>query len=380
MKNNKQAMTLLLVGAGHSHLMVLRYLIKHPIPRLKIQVISQTNYIPYSGMIPGLIAGHYEWQECHIKLPQLCQKAGVELLIGKIDDVDTENKTVSGPGIAPQSYNWLSLNIGSQSHLDNIKGAKYQGIAAKPIEDFLNKWQHLTKKICNHKSNYKIAIVGGGAASFELALAVQYQLKKRLPATAPEPKFILIVPAKQVLPSHKPWISKQAQKILRRRKIKLHTNSVVTEAHHYGVNLKNGESISANTVIWATQAGCPSWIKNTSISCNEQGFIRVNTFLQSISDPDVFAGGDMIDFYDNPLPNNGVFSIQTGKMLAHNIHNTITNKKLLPFKPQKQFLNLLLIGNKSAILSWGNLTGMGRWVWLWKNYLDRRFVRKLNSD
>ncbi|WP_339673724.1 FAD-dependent oxidoreductase [Dasania marina] len=374
---SKAKMRLVLVGAGHSHLMVLQYFSQKPIAGLQLTVISHSNYIPYSGMIPGLIAGHYSWQQCHIHLANLCHRAQAKLIIGDIDYIDSAEHSVSGPGIPPIAYDWLSLNTGSKNQLDAIAGASDQGLASKPIEQFLPAWQQKITEIQHCRNSYKIAVVGGGAASVELLLAIQQRLQ-----TLPKQATIslsLVTAAKNPLPQYNPANSQLIKKELQRHTIKLYVNSCASKAHHYGLDLADGSSIAANCVIWATQAGGPLWLKNTTVNCDEQGFVHVNQFLQSSSHPNVFAAGDMIHFSEQALPKSGVYAVRTGQALAKNLHRVIRNKALTPYQPQRYFLNILSLGNKRALAQWGIFSAAGSWVWYWKSWLDRRFVNKLNK-
>ncbi|KPK33115.1 MAG: hypothetical protein AMJ66_05880, partial [Betaproteobacteria bacterium SG8_40] len=57
---------LLLIGGGHSHIEVMRRFALRPQADVRLTVVNPTTHTPYSGMLPGLIAGHYTFAQCHI--------------------------------------------------------------------------------------------------------------------------------------------------------------------------------------------------------------------------------------------------------------------------------------------------------------------------
>ncbi|ARN76194.1 selenide, water dikinase SelD [Oceanicoccus sagamiensis] len=374
--NTQQSNTtdLVLVGGGHSHLAVIKQLGMNPVAGLRVTVISKDSHTPYSGMMPGLVAGHYQHDEAHIDLRRLCQFAQVRFFQSEVTHIDLDQQQVHCQGRSPVRYDWLSINIGSQPAIDSIPGAHSCGIAVKPIDRFLSHWQQTVPQLSPAS---KVAIVGGGAASAEVALACQYQWQQ-CNGSDNSPEFTLYCGSDEILPSHNRRTRKTMTALLKQRGITLKVQHKVTGAEqsdgHYQLHFDKTESQTADEIIWAIHAGSPQWPQKTGLACDAQGFISVNSYLQSPSHPNVFAAGDIADFSQQPLAKSGVYAVRAGKHLSNNLRRSVMGQALLPYRPQRQFLSLLMTGDKQAIASRGPFSVTGKWLWRWKDKIDRAFM------
>src|SRR5688572_29346611 len=148
-----------------------------PVPGVRITLVSKDNVAPYSGMLPGLIAGHYSHDEAHIDLRKLCGFAGAQFYRGEVAALDLENKRVLCKDRPPVAFDVLSINTGSTPRSHDIPGAAKYTLPVKPVDRFLARWPELIEQIGSSRAELlRMAVVGGGAGGVELTLSVQFRL------------------------------------------------------------------------------------------------------------------------------------------------------------------------------------------------------------
>lgn len=373
---------LVLVGGGHSHLSVLRHFGMKPVPGLRLTLITRDLHTPYSGMLPGYIAGHYSYDEAHIDLRPLAQFAQARIYHAEVSSIDFDNKNIICAGRPPISFDIASINIGSKPGVLHIPGADEFCIPVKPIDIFLQQWGMLVDKVLLSENEFNLAIVGGGAGGVEMALATQFRLHKLLKdknINHSKLKFDLYCDSENILPTHNRQVQNRFTTILKERNITVHTKHYISEVKENSIINAQGESIPADAVLWVTNASAPAWLAETGLAVDENGFIAVNDCLQSTSHDSIFAAGDIAAVLNHPREKSGVFAVRQGKPLAKNLSRALQNKALKPFIPQKKFLGLISTGDQYAIASRGNWSLGGAWLWNAKDWIDRRFMDLFNK-
>lgn len=366
---------LCLIGGGHSHVRVIKQLGMHPIASVKMTLISNDRLTAYSGMLPGLIAGHYTFNDCHIDIGRLCQWAGIQFIRNGVQQIDPLTKKIFCHAHTPLSYDLLSLNIGSQPALNDISGALVYGHPVKPIKQFLLNWHRWLDSVQSSNRTQHIVIIGGGAAGIEILLAMQYKFRSLAPTRA---MFTLVCADQTILHSHNNRVQEFFKHHLQIKGITTICGKHVTSIDEHQLILNDHTQLSYDFCAWAIHAGAQHWPADSGLQCDNQGFIMIDQYLRSISHPSIFATGDCAAFTPTPLPKAGVYAVRQGSVLANNIVATLKNRPLLAFKPQKHFLSLLTTGHRQAVASRGPLFASGKWVWLWKDYIDRAFIERFN--
>lgn len=373
---------LVLIGGGHSHLSVLKHFAMHPLPGLRITLITRDLHTPYSGMLPGYIAGHYQYDEAHIDLRPLAQFAHARIYHAEVNDLDFTKNHVICKDRPPIHFDFVSINIGSKPGTLHIPGANDFAMPVKPIDRFLTQWDKLTDKIINAKNQFHLAIVGGGAGGVEMALATQYRLFQLLKQQNQSNDFLsidLYCDSDVILPSHNKQVQQRFKRILKQRNIKTHTNHRIKEVQQNHLINNDAKRYPADAVLWVTNASAPAWLAKAGLDVDAEGFITVNDSLQSSSHENVFAAGDIAAVLNHPRPKSGVFAVRQGPPLAKNLARAVQNEPLKPFTPQKNFLGLITTGDKYAIASRGNWSLEGAWLWKIKDWIDRRFMDNFNK-
>jgi selenide, water dikinase len=363
---------LVLIGGGHSHAIVLRMWAMKPIAGVRLTLITEASDTPYSGMLPGHIAGFYTHDECHINLRSLAQFAQAQLYIDSVVGLDLIKKQVLCAQRPPIAFDLLSIDIGSTPAIVNVPGAKQYAIAAKPVAKLLTQWQQIVE---DGEKPLSLGIVGGGAGGVELALAMQGNLQRLKKSVA----MHLFHREAEIVPHYGGWVRRRLQEILIARKINLHLQETVTEVQPHKIICQSGLKVECDRIFWVTQASAPIWIKECGLTIDSQGFVQVNKYLQSVSHPFIFAAGDIATMVNYLRPKAGVFAVRQGKPLFNNLQNTLLAKHLQPYKPQKQYLSLIGTGDGKAIASWGSFgIGASRLLWYWKDKIDRQFMDRFH--
>ena len=371
---------LVLIGGGHSHVTVLKRFGMQPLPGVRLTVICRDVHTPYSGMLPGFVAGHYDYDDIHIDLGPLARFAGARLYHDEVVGLDAANRRVYCKNRPDVSYDVLSINTGSTPDFSQVPGAEQVVVPVKPINRFLARWKRLVPRVMTARGVARIGVVGAGAGGVELTLAMQRRLEQlcREAGLKPELTFHLFSRTESVLPTHNRQVQATFNRIMTERGVHVHAPCRVTQLWEGGLGCEDGNTHELDEILWVTNAAAPSWPEKAGLAVDDGGFIQVNDALQSVSHPEVFAAGDVASVQAHPREKAGVFAVRQGPPLSRNLRHALLGQPPRPFRPQKLWLSLISTGDKYAIASRGRWFLKGRLVWRWKDWIDRRFMDRFN--
>jgi pyridine nucleotide-disulfide oxidoreductase family protein len=361
---------LLLLGGGHAHVQVLRDFAAQPPAGARLTLVSPHPDLVYSGMVPGLVAGHYAPGDCAIPLAPLAKAAQAEFIAAAATAIDPAARSVRLAGGESLAYDVLSVDVGGTVDRETIPGAREHALFVRPMEQFAR--LALDLLALAEQRSLSVVVVGGGAGGAELAMALQHRLAQRA-------RVSLLTGGTPPLPSYPAAVQRRTARALRRCGVTLFEDSCERiEAGH--VLLGRGGRLACDAAVVAIGTSAPAWLRDSGLALADPGFIATGPTLQSTSHPEVFAAGDVASRVDAPHPKSGVYAVRAGPPLALNLRRFIGGGELVPYRPQKRSLNLLSCGERYAIASWGGWSAEGRWAWWWKDRIDRGFVRMFVSD
>jgi selenide,water dikinase len=360
---------LVLIGGGHTHALVLRKWGMRPLPGARLTVIDPNPVAPYSGMLPGMVAGHYRQAELEIDLVRLARFAGARLIVGAVTGIDAGARRIR-VGAREIGYDVASVDIGIQSSMPDLPGFAAHGIAAKPLGPFAERWERFVARVAAGEAPPQAAVIGGGIAGVELAMAMAH----RLGAGA---EVALIERAPGIAPDNG-VLRPRLMRALAQMGVRVLTGAEVREVGREAVILGTGARVPSRLTVGAAGARAHGWLGQTGLPVTADGFLRVGPDLRVEGDAALFAAGDCAHLSHAPRPKAGVFAVRAAPVLYDNLRAALSGASLRPFHPQRDYLKLISLGERKAVAEKLGLAFSGGLLWRWKDRIDRAFMAKFD--
>ncbi|MCV6603723.1 MAG: FAD-dependent oxidoreductase [Porticoccaceae bacterium] len=364
---------LVLVGGGHAHALVIRRWAIKPLPGVRMVLVSPNWQTPYSGMLPGLLAGHYTPDDVHIDLRRLCRWAGVRFIEDSVEHINRDTRQLTLRKRGQLDYDLMSLDIGSTPDR-NLPGLREHAETVKPIDRFYPRFLALIERCKQAPQPLSIAVVGGGAGGVEVVLALAQRLRQQ----AVSAQLTLVIRDNRILTDYPGRAAAAARRALHDAGVSLLRQFHVAEVKAGELLAKSGETLAADEAFFCTHARAADWLAGTGLDIDERGFVKVDRHLRSLNTPNIFAAGDIAAMVENPRPKAGVYAVRQAPVLLENLRRSLLGKTLKTYTPQGNFLSLLSLGGKKALACKSPFTltaplfqGL---LWRWKSRIDCRFM------
>ena len=361
---------LVLAGGGHAHLHLMKSLVSQRWRDVEVILITPYTRQIYSGMLPGWMAGHYSLEQCAAAIEPLAAAAGVTLHQAAVVAVHAGERKIRTSTGTTFEYDALSLDTGATIDTSCLAASGATHIPVRPLEQFVVSWERLLDK-ARRQGVCRLAVVGGGAAGVELALAARHRLLNEI---GERQVTVSLLVGNELLPGHGRQIRQTVAAGLADHGIALIETRAAGAPE--GLILADGSILPVDAFLSATGVRPPAWLQESELSLAADGFVAVGEGQQSLSHGEVFAGGDIASRIDQPHSKSGVYAVRAGPVLTHNLYRHLHGQPLEAYSPQRRSLYLLATGPKEAIMSWNGIAARGHWVWRWKDWIDRRFMRQ----
>ena len=366
---------LVLLGGGHAHVKVLADLARQPLAGWDVNLVTPYRRQIYSGMLPGWIAGHFPIEACAIKLDELASRGAVVFHETSGLGLDLEQSALRCADGSGLRFAVLSIDTGTMPALQGLPGSAEHALPVRPIERFIAAWPRLVDRILCQRRRFDLVILGAGAAGVELAFAIQ-----RRAATDGWSHLVITLVGSDELPLAGVPLSTRLHtaRLLAQRGVRWLAARRAARVEEHAIGFETGEPLSFDACLISTGAAAPTWPATGGLATDEQGFIRVGPTLQSLSHPNIFAAGD-VAAYDDATPKSGVYAVRAGPVLADNLRAYSEGRLLRSWTPQARALYLISTGDRHALATWGCWSWSGRWVWRWKDHIDRLFMQRFGT-
>ncbi len=344
---------ILLVGAGHAHVEVLRSFAEDR-PNADVRILTDGVRSYYSGMLPGFIAGRYSLDDLSLDVAGLAQRADADLQVGRMTALDVDRRKVELEDGREYRYDIVSLNVGAVSGQAHDSLSEAPVAALRPIAKFLPGVAQLADRL---RRGRRLIVVGGGAAGVELAIAFSSHGRGVTLAEA----------GGRLVPEAPARLSNRVLATVKRRGVDVRLRTRVEGNAH----------MATDAVVWATPAQGGGRFAHSGLECDGRGFVRVSSTLQTKTTPECFAVGDCAVLIEAPkLPRSGAVAVRQGPVLAHNLRQVVRGGRMAEFRPRTHYLTLLDLGEGEAAGFFGTLYGTGRWVMRLKTRIDRKWLNR----
>lgn len=359
---------LVIVGAGHAHLTILKNLAEFKQAGHDVTVVSAGALHYYSGMGPGMLSGIYRPEEIRFNVKKMAESRGAVFIADNVVKIHPHQKQIDLQSGSTLPYDVMSVNTGSFVPVEKADAAADRIITVKPIENLLNARRKIITAL--RRKELALTVVGGGPTGVEMAGNLD-----RLVRDESGKCRITLVAGSRLLGPFKAGVRKRVLNSLVRRQVTVIENARVSAVKDRTVVLSDGREVESDFIFMAVGVKPSTLFADSGLTVGPDGGMLVNQYLQAVDHPEIFGGGDCISFGPQPLAKVGVYAVRQNPILFNNLSGSLNGAALKPFVPQESVLLAFNLGDGTAVVQWHSLVWGGRLGFALKNHIDQTFMK-----
>jgi len=354
---------------------VLRQLAMRPPQDTRVTLVVDTPVAVYSGMVPGFVAGQYRQGELQIDAVPLARRAGARVVLSAMMGLDVERRRIVLEDRPAIPFDVASLDVGSTVAGLDLPGVRERALATRPIGAFVEDIEACVERagVSAGDASLRVLVVGGGAGGVEIAFTLRERIVRRRASV----HVTLLNGGARILAGYPDSLVRRVQRRAAACGIELRDGVRAVAAEDGWLALADGGREPFDLLVWVTGAVAPPALAGVDLPKDGRGFLHTRSTLEVEGCDGLFAAGDcahLVAFPDTPKA--GVYAVRQGPLLARNLAAALAGESLARYRPQRDFLTLLNMGDATALGSKWGVSFEGAWVMRLKDAIDRGFMRR----
>jgi NADH dehydrogenase len=350
----------------------------------EIWLVSNQNYFLFTPLLPQIASSNVDPRHIAQPIRDLRGSRNFRFLRASVTGIDLTRREVSfssADGASPLAYDNLILAFGSRTDYFGVPGARENTCDFKSLEDAVVLRERVLD-LCEHADHtpdpelrrrlLTFVIVGGGYTGVELIaelhdLLFGYVAGRYRGIQSNEIRLVLLEATADILRGVHPSLAAHSRLRLAKKGIEVRTNAAAAKCFAGGVELKGGEIVRAETVVWTAGVRANEIIEGLPVSHDRIGRAIANENLQLEGHPEVFVLGDSAAAASAmDAPRVAPVAIGQGRVAARNIVHQMRGEPLESYKYVSQGM-LISLGMNYAVVNVAGLRFSGYFAWLFWN-------------
>jgi NADH dehydrogenase len=362
MKDKKH---IVILGAGYAGVQTAKLLSKKfkKNENVEITLIDKKPYHTLMTELHEVAGARVEQESVQINLKKVFSATKVDVVTEEIRAVDFKSQSLDSEN-NHYEYDYLVVGMGSEPAFFGVPGVQENGLTLWSMEDALKINEHIEnmfRKACNEKNielkreMLTFVVAGAGFTGIELVgelIEWKKKLCKKYFVEEKDVKLMVVEALGKILPILNDKLIAKSARYLRKNGVEVLTNTPICQVDKNSITVKDGSSISTQTLIWTCGVQGNSFAAKLGLTLGKRGRVQVNEFMQSSDYKNVYVVGDNSYFEENSKPIAQIVEIalQTAETATHNIIADIDGGEKKGFVSNTHGM-MVSIGSRYAVAS-----------------------------